>query len=195
MKNILVYCGSSAGYDAVYSEVATAAGKSIAAKGQRLIYGAGSGGIMGIIADSVLAAGGEVIGVIPSFMGPWEVQHPNLTECHVVESMHARKQLMAEISDAVVALPGGWGTMDELFEILTWRQLGLHKMPVGLLNVNGFYDPLIAMIDKMVTEGFLKDFNRELLLIDTDFDSLMNQLENHEVKDTSVDKWIKSDKM
>jgi uncharacterized protein (TIGR00730 family) len=154
MKNILVYCGASVGFDEIYKNTAIAAGKLLVEKNKTLVYGAGSVGIMGIIADAVLENGGEVIGVIPSFMEKFEVQHKGLTQIHVVETMHQRKQLMAEISDAVVALPGGWGTLDELFEILTWKQLGLHQMPVGLLNVNGFYDPLIEMIHKMVKEGF-----------------------------------------
>jgi uncharacterized protein (TIGR00730 family) len=190
MKNILVYCGASVGFDEIYKNTAIAAGKLLVEKNKTLVYGAGSVGIMGIIADAVLENGGEVIGVIPSFMEKFEVQHKGLTEIHVVETMHQRKQLMAEVSDAVVALPGGWGTLDELFEILTWKQLGLHQMPVGLLNVNGFYDPLIEMIHKMVKEGFLKQTNLDMLMIDDNLESLLNRMEQAEYPDFPVGKWV-----
>lgn len=190
MKNILVYCGASVGFDEIYKNTAIAAGKLLVEKNKTLVYGAGSIGIMGIIADAVLENGGEVIGVIPSFMEKFEVQHKGLTQIHVVETMHQRKHLMAEISDAVVALPGGWGTLDELFEILTWKQLGLHQMPVGLLNVNGFYDPLIEMIHKMVKEGFLKQTNLDMLMIDDNLESLLNRMEQAEYPDFPVGKWV-----
>ena len=190
MKNILVYCGASVGFDEIYNNTAIAAGKLLVEKNKTLVYGAGSVGIMGIIADAVLENGGEVIGVIPSFMEKFEVQHKGLTQIHIVETMHQRKQLMAEISDAVVALPGGWGTLDELFEILTWKQLGLHQMPVGLLNVNGFYDPLIEMIHKMVKEGFLKQTNLDMLMIDDNLESLLNRMEQAEYPDFPVGKWV-----
>ncbi|MDI9874465.1 LOG family protein [Flectobacillus rivi] len=190
MKNILVYCGASVGFDEIYKNTAIAAGKLLVEKNKTLVYGAGSVGIMGIIADAVLENGGEVIGVIPSFMEKFEVQHKGLTQIHVVDTMHQRKQLMAEISDAVVALPGGWGTLDELFEILTWKQLGLHQMPVGLLNVNGFYDPLIEMIHKMVKEGFLKQTNLDMLMIDDNLESLLNRMEQAEYPDFPVGKWV-----
>ncbi|MDI9868517.1 LOG family protein [Flectobacillus roseus] len=190
MKNILVYCGASVGFDEIYKNTAIAAGKLLVEKNKTLVYGAGSVGIMGIIADAVLENGGEVIGVIPSFMEKFEVQHKGLTQIHIVETMHQRKQLMAEISDAVVALPGGWGTLDELFEILTWKQLGLHQMPVGLLNVNGFYDPLIEMIHKMVKEGFLKQTNLDMLMIDDNLESLLNRMEQAEYPDFPVGKWV-----
>ncbi len=190
MKNILVYCGASVGFDEIYKNTAIAAGKLLVEKNKTLVYGAGSVGIMGIIADAVLENGGEVIGVIPSFMEKFEVQHKGLTQIHIVETMHQRKQLMAEISDAVIALPGGWGTLDELFEILTWKQLGLHQMPVGLLNVNGFYDPLIEMIHKMVKEGFLKQTNLDMLMIDDNLESLLNRMEQAEYPDFPVGKWV-----
>lgn len=190
MKNILVYCGASVGFDEIYKNTAITAGKLLVEKNKTLVYGAGSVGIMGIIADAVLENGGEVIGVIPSFMEKFEVQHKGLTQIHVVDTMHQRKQLMAEISDAVVALPGGWGTLDELFEILTWKQLGLHQMPVGLLNVNGFYDPLIEMIHKMVKEGFLKQTNLDMLMIDDNLESLLNRMEQAEYPDFPVGKWV-----
>ncbi len=178
MKNVLVYCGSSFGRNEIYQSTAKNLGKLLAQQSLRLVYGGGSGGLMGVVADAVLENGGEVTGIIPSFMEAWEVQHKGLTECIVVDSMHVRKQLMAEKADAVIALPGGWGTLDELFEILTWRQIGLHKMPIGLLNTNGFYDDLLVMLDKMVTEGFVREANAKFLIIDDNIESLLEKLRN-----------------
>jgi uncharacterized protein (TIGR00730 family) len=123
-------------------------------------------------------------------MEPWEVQHKGLTECIVTETMHTRKQIMAEKSDAVIALPGGWGTLDELFEILTWRQLGLHKMPIGVLNTNGFYDDLLKMLEKMVSEGFLKEANLQMLIVDDNIESLLEKLKNDSSEGELVGKWI-----
>jgi uncharacterized protein (TIGR00730 family) len=190
VKNILIYCGSSAGYNEIYRQTATEIGQILATKKLTLIYGGGSVGLMGITADAVLDNGGEVIGIIPSFMEAWEVQHKGLTECIVVESMHARKQLMADKSDAVIALPGGWGTLDELFEILTWRQIGLHAMPIGLLNINGFYNPLLAMLEKMVEEGFVKEANYKMLIVDDNIESLLEKLNNDSSQGELVGKWI-----
>jgi len=190
LKNILIYCGSSVGQNEVYKNTATEVGKTLAHLGLTLIYGGGSVGLMGKVADAILANGGEAIGVIPAFMEPWEVQHKGLTECIVTESMHARKQLMAVKSDAVIALPGGWGTMDELFEILTWRQLGLHKMPIGILNTNGFYDDLLIMLKKMVTEGFVKEANLDMLIVDNDIESLLEKLRKDVSEGELVGKWI-----
>jgi len=190
LKNILIYCGSSIGQNEVYKNTATEVGKTLAHLGLTLIYGGGSVGLMGKVADAILANGGEAIGVIPAFMEPWEVQHKGLTECIVTESMHARKQLMAVKSDAVIALPGGWGTMDELFEILTWRQLGLHKMPIGILNTNGFYDDLLIMLKKMVTEGFVKEANLDMLIVDNDIESLLEKLRKDVSEGELVGKWI-----
>ncbi len=190
MKNILIYCGSSAGHNEVYRNTATEVGKTLANQGLRLVYGGGSVGLMGTVADAILANGGEAIGVIPSFMEPWEVQHKGLTECIVTDTMHTRKQLMAEKSDAVIALPGGWGTLDELFEILTWRQLGLHQMPVGVLNTNGFYNPMLVMLSKMVSEGFLKEANLDMLIVDDNIESLLEKLRNDVSEGELVGKWI-----
>ena len=190
MKNILIYCGSSAGYNEIYKTTATHVGKTLANQGLILIYGGGSVGLMGTVADAILANGGEAIGVIPSFMEPWEVQHKGLTECIVTDTMHTRKQLMAEKSDAVIALPGGWGTLDELFEILTWRQLGLHKMPIGILNTNGFYDHLLVMLEKMVSEGFVKEANLKMLIVDDDIESLLEKLRNDVSEGELVGKWL-----
>lgn len=190
MKNILVYCGSSFGRNEIYKSTANNLGEVIAKQSLRLIYGGGSGGLMGVVADAVLENGGEVTGIIPSFMEEWEVQHKGLTECIVVDSMHVRKQLMAEKADAVIALPGGWGTLDELFEILTWRQIGLHKMPIGLLNTNGFYDDLIVMLNKMVTEGFVREANAKFLIIDDNIDSLIEKLRNDSYEGELIGKMI-----
>lgn len=190
MKNVLVYCGSSFGRNEIYKSTAKNLGEVLAKQSLRLIYGGGSGGLMGVVADAVLENGGEVTGIIPSFMEEWEVQHKGLTECIVVDSMHVRKQLMAEKADAVIALPGGWGTLDELFEILTWRQIGLHKMPIGLLNTNGFYDDLIVMLDKMVTEGFVREANAKFLIIDDNIDSLIEKLRNDSHEGELIGKMI-----
>ncbi|MEA5427058.1 LOG family protein [Arcicella lustrica] len=190
MKNVLVYCGSSFGRNEIYKSTAKNLGEVLAKQSLRLIYGGGSGGLMGVVADAVLENGGEVTGIIPSFMEKWEVQHKGLTECIVVDSMHVRKQLMAEKADAVIALPGGWGTLDELFEILTWRQIGLHKMPIGLLNTNGFYDDLIVMLNKMVTEGFVREANAKFLIIDDNIDSLIEKLRNDSYEGELIGKMI-----
>lgn len=190
MENILVYCGSSFGQNEIYKSTAKNLGKLLAQQSLRLVYGGGSGGLMGVVADAVLENGGEVTGIIPSFMEAWEVQHKGLTECIVVESMHVRKQLMAERADAVIALPGGWGTLDELFEILTWRQIGLHKMPIGLLNTNGFYDDLIIMLNKMVTEGFVREANARFLIIDDNIESLIEKLKNDSYEGELIGKRI-----
>ena len=190
MKNILIYCGSSAGHNEIYKNTATHVGKTLANQGLNLVYGGGSVGLMGTVADAILANGGEAIGVIPSFMELWEVQHKGLTECIVTQTMHTRKQIMAEKSDAVIALPGGWGTLDELFEILTWRQLGLHKMPVGILNTNGFYDPMIVMLERMVSEGFVKEANLKMLIVDDNIESLLEKLRNDVSEGELVGKWL-----
>lgn len=190
MKNILIYCGSSYGNNELYKQTAQKVGETLAKQNLRLVYGGGSAGLMGTTADAVLANGGEVVGIIPSFMEAWEVQHKNLTETIVVESMHVRKQLMADRADAIIALPGGWGTLDELFEILTWRQIGLHSMPIGLLNTNGFYDDLLKMLDKMAAEGFVREANTKFLIIDNDIDSLLEKLRNDSTEGEIIGKRI-----
>ncbi|MFT6880308.1 MAG: hypothetical protein ACI8UX_002521 [Psychromonas sp.] len=165
MKSLLVYCGSNPGLNPIYKETAVKLGLEMVKRGMRLIYGGGSLGLMGTIADTVMKNGGEVVGIIPTFLDKMEVGHPNLTEIHVVNSMHERKAMMEEMCDSVITLPGGYGSMDELFEILSWSQLGLHKKPVGLLNINGFYNPLLAQLDLMVQEGFLKEPNRKIIQV------------------------------
>jgi uncharacterized protein (TIGR00730 family) len=191
MQSILVYCGANPGNKSIYKETAIALGKEIARRNQTLIYGAGSLGLMGIIANSVSEENGKVIGIIPHFLDKLEVGHKNLTEIHKVETMHERKALMEKLCDGIITLPGGFGSMDELFEILSWSQLGLHQKPVGLLNVNGFYDHIIAQLDHMVTEGFLKQVNRDILQVSDTIEGLYEKMENY--KPEPAFKWLERD--
>jgi uncharacterized protein (TIGR00730 family) len=165
MRRLCVFCGSKVGNNPVYAESARALGTALARRGIGLVYGGGHIGLMGTAADAALAAGGEVIGVIPQGMVEQELAHRQLTELRVVRTMHERKALMAELSDAFVALPGGYGTLDETFEILTWAQLGLHAKPVGMWNVAGFFDPLLAWVGQAVRDGFVSERNRGLLRV------------------------------
>ncbi|MCE7008486.1 TIGR00730 family Rossman fold protein [Kibdelosporangium philippinense] len=171
---ICVFCGSAAGTKPRYAAAAAELGKLLAKRGITLVYGGASVGTMGIIADAALEAGGEVIGVIPTSMTDREIAHQGLTELHVVSTMHERKALMAELSDAFLALPGGAGTLDELFEIWTWYQIGVHSKPIGIANIDGFYDPLIAMVDHMVAEGFIRASYRDFITIETDLEKLVS---------------------
>ncbi len=176
-QRVGVFCGSQAGNDARYIEITILAASCIVQRGYGIVYGGGRVGLMGVLADTALAAGGEVIGVIPEALAGKEIAHDGLTELHVVSSMHERKALMADLSDAFIALPGGFGTMDEFCEVLTWAQLRIHDKPVGLLNTSGYYDELIALFDKMVREGFVTPRNRMLVrdadLIDDLLDSML----------------------
>jgi uncharacterized protein (TIGR00730 family) len=165
MKRICVFCGSSPGHDPSHLEAAGLMGRTLARRGLGLVYGGGSVGLMGAVADAALAAGGEVTGVIPRVLQIRELAHGSLTTLHVVGSMHERKALMAELSDGFVALPGGMGTLEELSEVLTWAQLGLHHRPVGLLDVAGYYRPLAQFFDGAVSAGFLRPAHRDLLLV------------------------------
>jgi len=158
-----VFCGSQSGGDARYIDAAVLTASVIVERGMGVVYGGGRVGLMGVLADTALAAGGEVIGVIPQALSGREIAHDGLSELHLVESMHERKALMADLSDAFIALPGGFGTMDEFCEILTWAQLRIHNKPVGLLNAFGYYDDLIALFDHMVREGFVTPRNRMLI--------------------------------
>src|SRR5262245_31741191 len=176
MRRLCVFCGSKAGNRSVYAEAARALGHALAARGLGLVYGGGHIGLMGILADAVLHAGGEVSGVIPEALVAEELAHPQLTALHVVGTMHQRKALMADLADGFAALPGGFGTADELFEILTWAQLGLHAKPIGLLNVAGFFDPLLAWLDRTAGEGFLKPKHRALLLVEDEPTRLLEAL-------------------
>lgn len=166
MKSVAVYCGSSAGTNEMYREQALVMGRELAGRGMTLVYGGGRVGLMGAVADSVLQHGGKVIGVIPDFLADKELAHLGLTELHIVKSMHERKLMMADLAEGFVAMPGGFGTLEELFEVLTWGQLGLHKKPTGVLNVLGFYDHLLAALDHMANEGLLRRENRGQLLQD-----------------------------
>ncbi len=160
--NIAVFCGARMGTNPIYAQVAQDLGRIIAQRGMGVVYGGGHVGLMGVVADAALKAGGQVIGVIPDFMMDMEVAHQHLTELIVVRDMHERKMRMHERSQAVIALPGGFGTMDEVFELLTWRQLGLHDKPIGLLNVDGFYSPLLEQAARMENDGFLHGDRRIL---------------------------------
>ena len=176
MKRLCVFCGANAGTRAEYGVAARELAAALARRGLGLVYGGGNVGMMGMLADAMLIAGGEVIGVIPQHLVAREVAHRGVTRLHVVDDMHQRKAMMNELSDAFVALPGGFGTLEEFFEILTWSQLGIHRKPSGLLNVCGFYDDLLAMLDHAVTEGFLLPANRELVIADTDAAALVQRL-------------------
>ena len=176
IRTLCVYCGSSTGNDPVYADAARELGRQMASRSLSLVYGGGHVGLMGIIADAVLAAGGEVSGVIPTALMDAEVGHDRLTKLHVVKDMHERKAMMAELADGFIAMPGGIGTLEELFEVMTWLQLGYHAKPVGVLNVNGFYDGLLAFLDTQRDEGFLRAEHRELLLTDTEPSSLVERM-------------------
>lgn len=188
MKRLTVFCGSSDGNDPIYKEYATGLGQALAKQNIGLVYGGAKVGLMGAVADGCLKEGGAVIGVLPKFLSAKEIAHQGLTELILVESMHARKTKMNELCDGVIALPGGFGTMEELFEMLTWAQLGLHGKPIGLLNVNGFYDHLILMIQGMVDHGFLKGINQQMLLVNNTIDGLLDQMKQY--KAPVVGKWI-----
>jgi uncharacterized protein (TIGR00730 family) len=178
MKSISVFCGSSLGSNKIYEEAARSTGETLVRAGLRVVYGGGNVGLMGVLADSVLAAGGEVIGVIPRALMEREVGHLGLTKLHVVETMHERKQLMASMSDAFLALPGGPGTLEEIFEQWTWAQLGIHAHPCGFLNVNNYFGPLRAMIDHMVAEGFTGAAFASMLAIEDDLEILLDRFRN-----------------
>lgn len=183
LRRVCVFCGSKVGTDPRYREAAVDFGKLLVRKKIGLVYGGGSIGLMGAIADAVLADGGEVIGVIPQSLATTELLHPGVADMRVVASMHARKALMAELSDAFVALPGGFGTFEEFFEVVTWSQLGLHRKLTGLLNVGGYYDPLVRLVDHAVQEGFIKPKHRKLLVIEERHDVLLNRLSQESVVD------------
>ena len=181
LNSLCVYCGSSTGNDPVFASAARELGRQIAAYGMSLVYGGGHVGLMGVIADAVLDAGGAVTGVIPTALMDAEVGHERLTELLVVRDMHERKAVMAERADGFVALPGGIGTLEELFEVMTWLQLGYHAKPVGLLNVNGFYDELLAFLDKQRDTGFLRREHRALLLTANDPAALLEKMQAFEM--------------
>ncbi|HEX4589728.1 MAG TPA: TIGR00730 family Rossman fold protein [Gemmataceae bacterium] len=191
MQSVCVFCGSSLGANAVYREAAAALGREIARRNLRLIYGGGNVGLMGVVADAALAVGGEVLGVIPRALEAREVAHGVLTELIVVETMHDRKAKMADVADGFIALPGGYGTFEEFCEVLTWTQLGIQAKPCGLLNVNGYYDPLLALFDRAATEVVLRSGLRALLLVDTTAAGLLDTLTGWVPVPT--EKWLNSD--
>lgn len=180
MKSVCVFCGSSIGDKPIYRETAALLGRKLASLDIRLVYGGGNVGLMGMMADAMLEAGGDVLGVIPQSLVDWEVAHRGITELVIVQSMHERKARMAESSDAFIALPGGFGTFEEFCEVLTWSQLGLHAKPCGMLNIDGFYDPLLALFDRAVQDRFLKPEHRDLVIAETDIDALLSRLSEYQ---------------
>jgi uncharacterized protein (TIGR00730 family) len=188
IRSVCVFCGSSAGSDPRFAQAASELGALLASEGITLVYGGGHVGLMGILADAVLANGGKVIGVIPRALWDREVGHRSLTELHVVETMHERKAMMASLADAFVALPGGLGTLEEVFEVWTWAQLGIHDKPVGFLDVEGFYAPLLAFLDGAVDAGFVRSAHRAMAIVDGDGASLLKRMAEYEPP--RVTKWI-----
>ena len=183
-----MFCAAGAGRDAIYAAEARAMGAYLAESGRRLVYGGGRTGLMGALAEGALAAGGEVIGIMPKHLVDHEVAHTGLTELRVVGSMHERKAMLAELSDGFLAMPGGLGTLEELFEIWTWGQLGLHRKPYGMLNVNGYFTPLLAFLDHAVTEQFFRPEYRALLVVDTEPAALIARMEAMEPPPLS--RWV-----
>lgn len=188
MKSVCVYCGSNTGSNPAYATQARELGERLAADGIVLVYGGGNVGLMGIVADAVLAGGGEVIGVIPQQLVDWEVAHRGVSRLEVVDSMHARKARMFELADGFVALPGGFGTLDEMFEMLTWRQLGLGRKPCAFLDVGGFWQPLMSMLDTMVRERFLHEDQRQDLWHGEDIHTLLQWMRDY--VPAKADKWL-----
>jgi uncharacterized protein (TIGR00730 family) len=183
-----VFCGSSSGVDPAYTEAARSLGRMLAEAKVRLVFGGGHVGLMGVISNAALAAGGDVIGVIPKFLVERELAHEGISDLRIVGSMHERKALMSDLSEAFIALPGGSGTLEEFFEVLTWAQLGEHRKPCGLLNVAGYYDPLLGVFDRMVEAGFLSESNRSLLLVEGEPGRLLQRFEHYEPP--RIAKWI-----
>ncbi len=193
MKSITVFCASSPGFSEAYMDQAYLVGKTLAEKGIRLVYGGANVGLMGAVADGALEAGGEVIGVLPDFLRAKEIAHRGLTELILVETMHERKTKMNELCDGVIALPGGYGTLEELFEMITWAQLGLHQKPIALLNTNGYYDHLVKLLQHMTGEGLLKAENQRMLLTGTDILQVLEQMRQY--TPPLVGKWITEDEV
>ncbi|MDY0932623.1 MULTISPECIES: TIGR00730 family Rossman fold protein [Chryseobacterium] len=193
MKSITVFCGSSFGSDELYKEQATLLGQTLAKQNIQLIYGGANVGLMGAVADGVLQEGGKAIGVLPHFLQSKEIAHQDLTELILVETMHERKTKMNDLCDGVIVLPGGYGTLEEFFEMITWAQLGLHKKPIAILNIDGFYDDLIKLVQTMVDKGFLKQINKEMLLVSDSIDELLEKMRNYQAP--TVGKWISKEEV
>lgn len=193
MNSITVFCGSSFGYDEIYKTQATLLGEALAKKKIRLIYGGANIGLMGAVADGALNAGGEVVGVLPKFLQEKEIAHEGLTELILVDSMHERKIKMNDLCEGVIALPGGYGTLEELFEMLTWGQLGLHKKPIALFNINGYYDGLNNLTKTMVDNGFLKQLNKDMLLISDNIEDLLSKMSAYRAPE--VGKWVTKERL
>ena len=193
IKKICVYCGSSPGKNPAYSQAARSLATSLCDRGIGLVYGGAAIGVMGAVADAVLEAGGEAIGVIPKSLAVKEVAHDGLSQLHVVASMHERKAMMAELSDGFIALPGGWGTLEEIFEILTWAQLGFHHKPCGLLNVEGYYNGLIDFLENSFEQQFVNDLCRPMLMESRESDALLDQFAAY--KAPKVRKWMGEDEL
>jgi uncharacterized protein (TIGR00730 family) len=193
IQRLCIYCGSSAGVRPDYADAARATGRLLAERGVGVVFGGGSVGMMGLVADAALEAGGEVIGVIPHALAAREVDHTGLTALHKVDTMHERKALMAELADGFVALPGGIGTLEELMEVWTWVQLGIHRQPVGLLNVAGYFDGLLAFVDHAVAEGFVRPAHRDLLLVAETPAALLDALAAWQPPD--VPRWLDPDEI
>lgn len=188
MKSVVVFCGSSEGIKKEYANDAFTLGETLAKKGIKLVYGGAKIGIMGKVASGVLANGGEAIGVIPEFLMKKEVFHPHLTELIITKDMHERKLKMHELSDGIMMLPGGYGTLEEFFEMLTWGQLGLHQYPIGVLNTNNFYSELLNMLQHMVNQGFVKQLNFDMILVAKSINGLLRKMNNYEP--APVPKWL-----
>ncbi|MBL7794120.1 MAG: TIGR00730 family Rossman fold protein [Saprospiraceae bacterium] len=191
MQHLSVFCGSSAGFNEIYAEAARTLGRELARRGIGIVYGAGNVGLMGVLADAALAAGGQVVGVIPHFLQEKELCHTGLTEVYLVNSMYERKVKMAQLSQGVITLPGGYGTLDELFEMVTLVQLGQDRQPIGLLNINGFFDQLIAYVAHASEEGFIKPFHRDLLIVENETSALIDRLIAYEHKPVEGKWWNK----
>ncbi len=189
MKQVCIFCGSYRGAQPIYMTAAHTMGMGLAQRGLGLVYGGGRVGLMGAVADGAIAGGGKTTGVIPQSLVDRELAHVGLSELHVVASMHERKAMMAEIADAFIAMPGGFGTLDELFEIITWAQLGFHHKPIALLNVGGYFDPMLMFIEHMATEGFIKMEHRAAVLVKNEVDELLDMLLNYQPP--PLEKWIK----
>jgi hypothetical protein len=193
IKSVVIFCGSGNGKNPSFLDMAFETGKFLATKNINVIYGGAKIGLMGAVADGALSVGGKVIGVIPDFLAGKEIRHDNLTEKFTVTSMHDRKLMMSDLCNGVIALPGGFGTMDELFEMLTWAQLGLHQKPIGLLNFNGYYDHLLKFVNSMMDENFISASNRSILLEDSSIEQLLIKMQSYTAP--PIPQWMKRDQV